>query len=218
LNAPLHTGVLETRSIDSHLQNAEPNDEVVVWVRRALQGEQDAYTWIAEKYQGRLRLLLERRLGNHCFDAEDAVQETLARAFRSLNRYETRYRFSTWIFTIGLRVASDMLRARKRRPSAISTEDIAAEIEDRSSDSCSKNGFSSSDLWAQAKRFLSETQSTALWLRYAEDMSVGEIAVAMRKTQVGVRVLLHRARVQLMQQMDRQPGQDANNDHWSHGT
>ena len=40
-------------------------------------------------------------------------------------------------------------------------------------------------------------QYQALWLRYAEDMSIKEIAKVLRKSQVGVKVLLYRARIKL---------------------
>ena len=46
-------------------------------------------------------------------------------------------------------------------------------------------------------RSLRDDQHTALWLRYAEDMTIGEIARVMGRTQVGVRVALFRARQRL---------------------
>ncbi len=52
------------------------------------------------------------------------------------------------------------------------------------------------NLWQQARR-LPASQYTALWLRYAEDMSVREVAGVMGKTQVYVKVLLYRGRKRL---------------------
>jgi RNA polymerase sigma-70 factor (ECF subfamily) len=49
-------------------------------------------------------------------------------------------------------------------------------------------------LWELARRRLPEPQFQALWLRYAEDMSVAGIAQVLRKTQTHVKVLLFRAR------------------------
>lgn len=218
MNFPLQTSVLDACPKAADTASVEPNDEIVAWVQRALQGEQDAFTWIADRYQTRLRSLLERRLGNRRCDADDAAQETWSRAFRSLDRYDPRYKFSTWLFTIGLRVATDMMRSRKRRPMLLMDQDNLSALTDPASVGESLHDFSSSDIWDCAQRCLSEPQATALWLRYAEDLSVGEIAVIMRKTQVGVRVLLHRARGQLLQRMDGCPGQDANLDPRSPGT
>jgi RNA polymerase sigma-70 factor (ECF subfamily) len=55
-------------------------------------------------------------------------------------------------------------------------------------------------LWAAAKS-LSKNQYEALRLRYAEDMSIKEIAKVLRKTQVSVKVILYRARMNLAQRL-----------------
>lgn len=191
------------------MQIAEPIDLEVEWVRRAALGDHDAYTSLVHRYQPRLYPLLVRRLGRHAADAEDAVQETFVRAFRALDRYDPRYRFSTWLFTIGLRVAIDMLRAHQRRPTTESNEHLLQSAADSAADRYSRPCDDAEDLWSSIQRWLSEPQATALWLRYAEGMHVAEIARVLGKTQVGVRVLLHRARSQLRKKMDRPLGSDA---------
>ena len=49
-------------------------------------------------------------------------------------------------------------------------------------------------LWGLARRRLPEAQFQALWLRYAEDLSVAGVAQVLHKTQTHVKVLLFRAR------------------------
>lgn len=73
---------------------------------------------LVEPYRARLRLHCYRMLGSSC-DAEDMVQETLARAFRSWSTLQNPALVRPWLYRIATNVCLDELARRPRRARGI---------------------------------------------------------------------------------------------------
>jgi RNA polymerase sigma-70 factor, ECF subfamily len=67
-----------------------------------------------EQYRRELTGYCYRMLGS-AFEAEDAVQETMLRAWRSLDRFEGRAALKSWLYRIATNVCFDALAGRERR-------------------------------------------------------------------------------------------------------
>lgn len=160
---------------------------------RSQQGCQDSFTELVERYGTRLHQFLHNKTDN-IQDAEDLVQDTFVKAYRNIRRYRASWKFSTWLFTIAAHLASSRNRGLYRQQSAAEVE-FGPSPADAAIQQETQEG-----LWAAAKS-LSRNQYEALWLRYAEDMSIKEIAKVLRKTQVGIKVVLYRARMNLARRL-----------------
>lgn len=67
-----------------------------------------------ESYRSELTGYAYRLLGSP-FEAEDAVQESMVRAWKALDRFEGRSALRTWLYRITTNVCFDMLKGRARR-------------------------------------------------------------------------------------------------------
>lgn len=162
-----------------------------------------AFAALVEEHQDRLRGFLYRYTRNRQ-DAEDLTQDTFVKAFRAYHRYDPRYSFATWLYTIARRTAYNHFRDAKPAEAlafdvaetAPAPDERAAQVDERSW------------VWEAAKRLKPEFRE-ALVLKYVEDLSIEEIARVLRKSQTNVKIILFRARNSLKAMQRAELGKDA---------
>jgi RNA polymerase sigma-70 factor, ECF subfamily len=101
-------------------QFAEVPDEHLI--AKFNDGSREAFVELVHRYQGRIVNFIYRALGD--FErSEELAQESFLRAFRKADSFDSKYRFSTWLYTIARNLASNELRDRSRRPVPYTIED-----------------------------------------------------------------------------------------------
>src|ERR1700745_1217007 len=81
-------------------------------VAQALADDRDAFRVLVERHSRTLFRLAYRMTGNEQ-DAEEIVQDAFLRAYRRLDRFESRANFGTWLYRIAVNCSLDLMRKRK---------------------------------------------------------------------------------------------------------
>jgi len=172
------------------------SDEELAMAAQA--GSRRCFEQLITRYSPKIFHFLRRKISSDQ-DVEDIIQETFLKLYRNLSRYDPKWKFSTWIYTAANRLAISHYRSKKKRDVSglpIFTRSDPPEI--------LAQAKHSQNIWTKAQNLKPE-QVQALWLRYVEDMSSKEIARIMRKTNAAIRILLHRARLNLAKQLQPSP-------------
>jgi RNA polymerase sigma-70 factor (TIGR02960 family) len=80
--------------------------------------DEQAFALLIEPHRRALHLHCYRMLGS-LHDADDAVQETMLRAWKSSDRYEPRAQLTTWLHTIATNVCLTAIARRRARPAEV---------------------------------------------------------------------------------------------------
>jgi RNA polymerase sigma-70 factor, ECF subfamily len=154
-------------------------------VALVLGGDPDAFRVLVERHGRRLYRLAYRMTSNE-HDAEEIVQDALLKAYRSLERFESRSNFGTWVYRICANCALDRMRkqkaedTRRERPAANAEEGTPDAMEtapsaDPGPDRLAISGEVGAGV-KMAMQSLSATERAAFVLRHVDGSSIEEIA------------------------------------------
>jgi RNA polymerase sigma-70 factor, ECF subfamily len=150
---------------------------------RPIEGNHAALEELFSRYRGRLYSTALRVLGNPD-DAEDALQDGMLAAFRSLNTFEGRSQLSTWLTRIVVNAA--LMQRRRCRVSPMVSIDQSVQQDNRplAEDLCDP-APNPEEIYIrreqlqrleQALRAVSEVRRRAWWLRHVQGLKIREIA------------------------------------------
>ena len=169
-------------------------------------GDEAAISMMLEAYRPELQAHCYRLLGS-LEDAEDQVQETFLRAWRSRTTYQRRATLRAWLYRIATNACYDALERRRRALQRIQATDdqtvdqIAATVPDPEAELVAKETFE--PLFSRAVN-LPPRQVETLFLRCVAGLSAKETAALLDANVAAVNSALQRARETLRGRMPEQ--------------
>lgn len=82
-----------------------------IWLRKAKDGDQDAFGCLVRAYEKRV-FALTRRLCADPSDAEEAAQDAFLAVWQGLPNFRGEASFSTWLYRLTANACADILRRR----------------------------------------------------------------------------------------------------------
>jgi RNA polymerase sigma-70 factor, ECF subfamily len=176
------------------------------------QGRERAYRELIGRYQRPVFSLIYRMVRDR-EKSEDLAQDTFIKVLNALDRYDPKYKFSSWIFKIAHNTALDHLR--RKEPETLSLDGspharTAAETE--ASTITPESGLESPEQYALNRELGSEIDTalgtlreeyrTAIVLWHVEGRPYDEIAEIMGVPLGTVKTYIHRGRKELMQKLE----------------
>ena len=176
-------------------------------VALAQKGNEKAYRELLGRYQRPVFSLIYRMLRDR-EQAEDLAQETFVRVFNHIDRYDPKYKFSSWIFKIATNLTIDHIRKKEvatvsidgSRYAVTADEIEASTISVASDDENPEELLEAKELGSSIEEAIGSLRAeyrTAILLRHVEGREYQEIADIMGLPLGTVKTFIHRARKEL---------------------
>lgn len=168
------------------------------YIDRVKGGDKEAFAWLVDKYRDMIYTVCVRMLTSEA-DAEEAAQDAFVKAYKSLNSFQGKSKFSTWIYRIAYNQCISVIRKKVRMI------DMVGEVPEGEVSEGEINGLDAISAQERSKYLqlameaLGETDSVVVTLFYYEEFSLEEIAEVTGLTSSNIRIKLHRSRKKMHQ-------------------
>jgi len=181
-------------------------DEVVMndlqWIQSAKKGDEDAYAELVRRHSAGLHRAVARILADDT-EAWDVVQMAFLKAWQKLDRYDSRYSFTTWLYRIGTNLAIDLLRSRTSRERAhkAGTEHRLRLVGNGEGAGLRAESQEADGILRQLVGVLTPQQRSAFVLREMEGLETAEVADVLGCSATTVRNHIFQARKALRREL-----------------
>jgi RNA polymerase sigma factor (sigma-70 family) len=184
--------------------SAQPHaiDEII---QRCLHGDQTAWEQIVRLHWRRVFNIAYKFVGKHD-QAEDLTQDVFLKLFKSLDTFDRRANFQTWLVSVSRNLCIDHYRSVRKERETINRDVDPADLTPVSTTRSPYAALEQRDrveLLRAALDTLAPTLRTAVMLRDIQELSYHEIADRLRLPEGTVKSRINRGRTELARQIQR---------------
>lgn len=166
-------------------------DEQILLLLQNETSKERGFRLLVEQYQERLYWHIRRMVTEH-EDANDVIQNTFIKVFRSIDRFKGNSALYTWLYRIATNESITFINSRKKK----ATADLDSEDNNLSNQLEADNYFDGDQaqvLLQKALRALPEKQRLVFQLRYYEELSYREMSDVLDTSVGALKASYHHA-------------------------
>jgi RNA polymerase sigma factor (sigma-70 family) len=183
-----------------------PPDALEALIQRCLKGDQAAWEAIVRQHWRKVFNVAYKFVGRHD-EAEDLTQDIFLKIFKSLDTFDRRANFQTWLISVSRNLCIDHYRSVRKERETIDREVDTSELAPANPAPGPIAALEQRDrvmLLRQAMTALPDTLRTAVMMRDIQEMSYQEIADTLRLPEGTVKSRINRGRTELARHVKKQ--------------
>jgi RNA polymerase sigma-70 factor, ECF subfamily len=191
-------------------ESASPPDALETLIHRCLDGDQGAWEQIVRQHWRKVFNVAYKFVGRH-EEAEDLTQDIFLKIFKSLNTFDRRANFQTWLISVSRNLCIDHYRSVRKEREVIDRGVDAADLAPASHEPGPVAALEQTDrveLLRDALGRLPKTLRTAVILRDINELSYQEIADRLKLPEGTVKSRINRGRTELARHVRKLRGND----------
>jgi RNA polymerase sigma-70 factor (ECF subfamily) len=192
-------------STDSPAALPYAGDALEALIQRCLRGDQLAWELIVRQYWRKVFNVAYKFVGKHDL-AEDLAQDIFLKIFKSLDTFDRRANFQTWLISVSRNLCIDHYRSVRKEREIIDRDVDANELSPTSRDPGPIAALEQRDRVLLLRRALVELPRTlrmAVVMRDIQEMSYQDIAVTLGLPEGTVKSRINRGRTELARHVKR---------------
>jgi RNA polymerase sigma-70 factor (ECF subfamily) len=179
-------------------------------IQRCLKGDQLAWEMIVRQHWRRVFNVAYKFVGRH-EEAEDLTQDIFLKVFKSLETFDRRANFQTWLVSVSRNLCIDHYRSVRKEREIVEHDAEAIDLAPSTADTAQMSALEQRDrvvLLRQALSALPQTLRTAVMMRDIQEMTYQEIADTLDLPEGTVKSRINRGRTELARQIRKLRGKN----------